>query len=117
MAGGGGDAAGDEEAIESAIDFMLSACGNAGQQTIIERNSDAFFEWGLAALEEEGAFDGFEEMLDALDVSSDDHSLEGTIQIWRYGFEELVHQSAFHDSTDEGGEGTGENVAGSTDFI
>lgn len=114
---GGGDAAGDEEAVESAIDYMMSVCGNEGQRTLISRNADAFFDWGMAALEEEGAFGGFEDMLDALDVSYDDHSLPGTEQIWRYGYEELVGQSAFHDSSDEEGEGTGDEVGGATDFM
>ena len=107
------DAAGDEEAVQSAIMEMLGMCGNAGQETLISRNSDSFFDWSIAALEEEGAFGSFDDMLSNLDVNYEDHSLPGTMEIWQYGYEAVVGQSAFHDSTDEQGEGTGDNVAGS----
>lgn len=116
MAGGSADA-GDEEVIEGTIDEMLGMCGNAGQETLINRNAQAFFDWSLAALEEEGAFDSFDGMLSNLDVNYEDHSLQGTMEIWQYGYQAMVGQSSFHDGFDEQGEGTGDNVAsGKMDF-
>lgn len=102
---------GDERAIEEAIDNMLGMCGNEGQETLISRNSDAFYQWSAEALEVAGAFGSFEDMMSSLDVNTADHSYQGTQEIWRMGYQAMVNQSRFHDSIDEQGEGTGENVA------
>lgn len=104
------DSVSDEQLLSSVIDEMLGMCGNEGQRTIISRNIDSFYDWGLDALEEEGAFGGFEDMLDALDVSDGDHSLQATIDMWEVGYEGLVGQSSFHDGYDEAGEGTGDEA-------
>lgn len=101
----------DEAYIEEVIDEMLGMCGNEGQITLISRNSEAFFDWGLAALENEGEFGDFDQMMDNIDVWWYDHSKQGTIEIWQYGYEALVGQSSFHDSHDEDGEGTGDDVS------
>jgi|SRR6478735_7784881 len=103
----------DETAIDDIMSQMVSMCGNAGQHTLISRNYDAFYDWAMDALEVEGEFGSFEDMMGSLDVSMEDHSYQGTVEIWRAGYQGLIDQSAYHDSYDETGEGTGDNVSGS----
>lgn len=101
----------DETAIEDAIMYMFSMCGNAGQETLIGDHVEDFEMWALPALEEEGAFGTFADMMSRINYD-DPQKFRATEQIWEGGYDMMVGQSTYHDHYDEQGEGEGDNVAG-----
>lgn len=100
--GGGGD----EAAVNEAVDEMLNMCGNEGQVTIITNGSDAFSEWAGQLLENPDADPDYEPYIIAA-VGQD--AFDGSGEIWEAGAQRIYDASAWHDSEDEQGEGTGNN--------
>jgi len=104
-----GQFADDEDAVRTAVDTMFSMCGNAGQEAILFEGLDTFEEFGLAALEEEGADTMFEDLVgrlyEAFGFRWD--KFDATDIIWEYGYEIVTKNFGVHDTFDEHGEGTG----------
>jgi len=99
--------ANDEDAIEEAVDYMFSMCGNAGQESIIGRGLPAFETWGMAALEGIGGNDGnYGEYVGAITAAVGESAYFGSQEIWDAGYDALSQQSKFHDGKPDTG-GTG----------
>lgn len=108
MASGDAD---DEEVIQEAIDLMFSLCGNPGQETLIDRGTDAFTEYCLAFLEEEGADADEESFRAAIEPEiggATGGEWEATSLIWYEGMNQAYSMGwGRHDTFDEAGEGEG----------
>lgn len=107
----GADFPEDEEAIDQAFDHMTSLCGNAGQEAMLLEVSQDFYDWALAALEEDvvdgTTFDSFTGLLmEWYDGRGD--KVDGTIDIYAQGWMMIAEQSGYHDAEDEYGEGMGQ---------
>lgn len=107
----------DEEAVAEAASNMFNMCGNAGQEAMIGDLLEEFSEWALQILESEtdtrgSSWSEFAEMVvtDWYDGQVD--KWEGTSQIWAEGWIAIAEQSGYHDSSDEYGEGTGQEFYG-----
>lgn len=103
----------DEEAIFEAADYMMSMCGNPGQEAILGEVLGAFEDWAIAILENESDHRGanwaeFVEMV-IMEWYEGDYTkwAYNTDQIWVDGWTMIAEQSGYHDNRDEQGEGTG----------
>jgi hypothetical protein len=101
----------DEEAVAQACEYMLSLCGNPGQETLIGDQLENFSDWANGALEEESAdgtnfYDFVLMVIEWYEGRTD--KFFGTQEIWKEGWIMIAEQSGYHDARDETGEGTGQ---------
>lgn len=92
----------DEAVIAEAEQTMRGMTGNAGQDAILDEAMPNFIAWAEQALEAPLVADQFPEVLQLREDKYD-----GTDDIWEAGYNIIRSGSAYHDSGDEQGEGTG----------
>lgn len=96
--GGGSGAPSDEDAITDAVDRMFSACGNAGQESIIGNGAAIFETWAIKTLEGIGNADGnYPQYIETLVGVIGYSAWFGTQEIWDEGYSAMSEQSQFHD--------------------
>lgn len=98
----------DEDAIQTAVDVMLSMC-NPGQHTIVSDSLETFEDWCLTALEDQDGEVEFWELKVHLieDMAGRLDKWDGSKIIWEQGYDVMSQNYGWHDREDEAGEGTG----------